>query len=79
MELVREVRSGDLLALVPVTIAFEAIAGGPMEGVEAVGNLRTATAVFAFARGHWTTTGKAVFNLGPAETITHFGGQYERV
>jgi hypothetical protein len=79
MELVRERGTGLLLALVPVTIAFEAIEGGPMEGVEAVGNLRSATAVFTYVRGHWTTAGKAVFNLGPAETITHFAGQYERV
>jgi hypothetical protein len=68
-----------LLALVPVTIAFEAIEGGPMEGVEAVGNLRTATAVFTYTRGHWETAGKAVFNMDPAQTIVHFGSQYEKV
>ena len=79
MELVRERATGVLLALVPVTIAFEAIEGGPMEGVEAVGNLRTATAVFSYIRGHWETAGKAVFNMGPAQTIAHFGGQYERI
>jgi hypothetical protein len=79
MDLVRERGTGLLLALVPVTIAFEAVEGGPMEGVEAVGNLRTATAVFAFDRGHWTTAGKAVFNMSPEQTITHFGEQYERV
>jgi hypothetical protein len=79
MELVRERGTKLLLALVPVTIAFEAIEGGPMEGVEAVGNLRTATAVFTFTRGHWETVGKAVFNMNPAETIAHFGVQYERV
>jgi hypothetical protein len=79
MELVRERGTGLLLALVPVTIAFEAIEGGPMEGVEAVGNLRSATAVFTFVRGHWETTGKAVFNMDPAQTIAHFGGKYERI
>ena len=68
-----------VIALVPVTISFAAIEGGPMEGVEAVGNLRNATAVFSFARGHWTTAGKAVFNLNPDETLTHFKNQYERV
>jgi hypothetical protein len=78
LELVRERGTGALLALVPVTIAFEAIEGGPMEGVEAVGNLRSATAVFTYTRGHWETAGKAVFNMNPAETIAHFGGQYER-
>jgi len=79
MELVRERGAGVLHALVPVTIAFEAVEGGPMEGVEAVSNLRSATAVFTFDRGHWTTAGKAVFNMSPEQTIAHFGGQYERV
>jgi hypothetical protein len=78
-ELARDRHTGQLIALVPVAISFAAIEGGPMEGVEAVGNLRNATAVFAFARGHWTTAGKAVFNLNPDETLTHFKGQYERV
>ena len=50
-----------------------------MEGVEAVGNLRLATAVFTYVRGHWETAGKAVFNMNPAETIAHFAGQYERI
>jgi hypothetical protein len=79
MELVRERETGLLLALAPVTISFEAIEGGPMEGVEAVGNLRSATAVFTYTRGHWATAGKAVFNMDPAQTIAHFGGQYEKV
>jgi hypothetical protein len=79
LELARERRTGDLFALVPVTISFEAIEGGPMEGVEAVGNLRSATAVFTYTHGHWETVGKAVFNLDAAQTIAHFGIQYERV
>jgi hypothetical protein len=79
MDLVRENSTGLLHALVPVTIAFEAIEGGPMEGVEAVGNLRSATAVFTYVRGHWTTVGKAVFNMSPEQAIAHFGGQYERI
>jgi hypothetical protein len=78
LELVRDRGTGLLHALVPVTIAFEAIEGGSMEGVEAVGNLRSATAVFTYVRGHWTTAGRAVFNMDPAQTIAHFGGQYER-
>jgi hypothetical protein len=79
LELARERLTGELFALVPVTVSFEAIEGGPMEGVEAVGNLRLATAVFTYTRGHWETAGKAVFNMDPAQTISHFGGQYERV
>ena len=78
-ELARDRATGQLIALVPVTVSFEAIEGGSMEGVEAVGKLRNATAVFTFARGHWTTAGKAVFNLNPDETLVHFKSQYERV
>lgn len=77
--LVRDVRTGALLGLVPVTISFEAIPDGPMDGVEAVGNLRYATAVFEFRKGHWKTSGRALFNMHPDEAISHFAGQFERV
>jgi hypothetical protein len=75
----RERPTGRLAALVAVTIAFEAIEGGDMEGVAAVGNLRNASAVFFFDAGRWRTTGKAIFNLNPGEAIEHFKGQYERL
>jgi hypothetical protein len=78
-ELAHDRHSRQILALVPVTISFEAIEGGDMEGVAAVGNLRQATAVFVFARGSWHTLGRAVFNLSPAETLEHFKHQYERI
>jgi hypothetical protein len=77
--LAREKNTGQLVALVPVTIEFEAIEGSDMEGLPAVGNLRNASAVFFFERGHWLTAGKAVFNLNPGEVIQHFKNQYERV
>ena len=69
----------NLAALAGVTIQFEAIEGGDMEGVAAVGNLRNASAVFFYHRGQWHTTGKAVFNLNPDEALTHFAAQYERL
>lgn len=75
----RDKATGELLALVPVTIAFEAVAGGDMEGLPAVGNLRCATAVFAFRDREWTTTGRAAFNMDPAETLNHFRHQYEPI
>jgi len=75
----RERETGRLAALVAVTIAFEAIEGGDMEGVEAVGNLRNASAVFFYDGGRWRTIGKAIFNLNPGEAIEHFKGQYERL
>lgn len=79
LELARDRTSGQLLALIPVTIRFEAIEGGDMEGVAAVGNLRNASAVFFFQRGQWLTVGKAVFNMNPDEALEHFKNQYERV
>ena len=79
VELARERKTGQLVALVPVTIQFEAIEGSDMEGLPAVGNLRNASAVFFFQRGQWLTVGRAVFNLNPAEVIEHFRNQYERV
>lgn len=79
VEFARERATGQLAALVGVIIAFEAIEGGDMEGVAAVGNLRVASAVFFFHQGAWHTTGKTIFNLTPEEAISHFGAQYERV
>lgn len=65
--------TGGLLGLVSAEIAFEAIPGGEMEEVEAVGNLRAATAVFHFRDARWTTEGRAVFNHTPEETLKVFG------
>jgi hypothetical protein len=79
VEFARERRTGQLAALVGVTIQFEAIEGGDMEGLPAVANLRDASAVFFFHRGQWHTVGKAIFNMGPTEAIRHFHNQYERV
>jgi hypothetical protein len=79
VEFARERASGQLAALVGVTIRFEAIEGSDMEGLPAVGNLRNASAVFFFHRDRWHTTGKTVFNLNPDEALAHFQHQYERL
>ena len=79
IEFARERASGRLAALVGVTIQFEAVEGGDMEGLPAVGNLRNASAVFFFHRGRWHTLGKTVFNLNPDEALVHFQNQYERL
>ena len=68
---VRERTTGQLQSLVPVTIAFEAEVGGGMEEVEAVGNLRAATAVFLYDGHSWSTEGRVVFNLNPQQTVEH--------
>jgi hypothetical protein len=76
--LARDRHTGAILALAPVLIQFEAIAGSDMEGLPAVHNVRMASAVFhyGYRKGAWQTTGKAVFNLGPTEAIAHFKDQY---
>lgn len=79
VEFVRERQSGQIAALVGVTIQFEAVPGSDMEGLPAVGNLRNASAVFFFHAGHWQTVGKAVFNKNPDEAVEHFKNQYERL
>ncbi len=79
IEWVRDKQSGQILALVGVTISFEAIEGGDMEGVEAVGNLRNASAVFFLQDGQWQTAGRAIFNLNPVEAVEHFKGSHERI
>lgn len=73
----RDRSNGQVRAFVGVTIGFEAIEGGGMEDVEAVGNLRTATAVFRFNSDRWTTDGRTLFNLGPAEAVLHFQHELE--
>lgn len=75
----RDRRSGELRAFVAVTIAFEAIDGGGMEHVEAVGNLRAATAEFRLIDGRWQTEGRAIFNLNPAEAIDYYRENLELV
>ncbi|HVS39776.1 MAG TPA: hypothetical protein VMS17_29735 [Gemmataceae bacterium] len=79
VEFARERATGALAALVGVVVQFEAVEGGDMEGVAAVGNLRNASAVFFFHGGRWRTTGKTVFNLNPDEALARFADQYERL
>jgi hypothetical protein len=75
----RHKQSGELSAFVGVTIGFEAVAGGGMEEVEAVGNLRAATAVFRVEGGSWATDGRAIFNLTPAEAVNFYQENLELV
>ena len=75
----RDRRSGQLVAFLPVTLQFQAVAGSDMDGWAAADRPRDATAVFAWVGGRWTTAGVTVFNLGPAEAIERFRHQYERV
>ena len=77
--LARDRANGELVGLVGVTIGFEAIQGGGMEDVEAVGNLRAATAVFNWNGREWTTQGRAVFNLEPREVVERYRSSLDPV
>jgi len=70
--LARDKANGELIGLAAVTIAFEAIAGGAMEDVEAVGNLRAGTAILTWKGHEWTTAGRAVFNLEPRQVLEQY-------
>ncbi len=75
----REVESGLLTAFAAVEIRFEAVEGGDMEYVEAVGLLRDAAAVFHYQDGNWGTGGRALFNMNPADALERLADQYEAV
>lgn len=73
----RDRDTGQLRALVGMTISFEAEAGGGMEDVEAVCALRAATAVFSFGDGNWSSEGRTIFNMNPEETILRYQHELE--
>lgn len=75
----RDRQSGLLTAFVAVNIRFEAIPGGDMEDVVAVGNVRDGAAVFHFERGNWGTGGRALFNMNPEDALTRLTHQFESV
>lgn len=73
----RDRQTGLLAAFVGVNIRFEAIPGGDMEGVAAVGNIRDGAALFHYERGGWGTGGKTLFNVNPDEALVRFQAQFE--
>jgi hypothetical protein len=79
VRIVRDRRTGELAALVGITVSFEAIPGGGMEDNPNVSNLRDATAVFNYVRGRWITEGRALFNMSPDGAIDRYHDQYEPV
>jgi hypothetical protein len=75
----REVDSGLLTAFVAVEIRFEAVEGGDMEEVEAVGTVRDAAALFHYKDGSWGTGGRALFNMNPADALERLNDQYDPI
>jgi hypothetical protein len=72
--------TGELSALVAVTISLGRFDEAAEEDRgEPPDQLRLATAVFRFDHGHWTTDGRAILNLSPAETIHFYQRELEMV
>lgn len=75
----RDRKTGGLKALVAIEVSFEAIVGGGMEEVEAVSNVRAATAEFLYDGGRWRTDGRVYFNLAPTATVKYLAADLELV
>jgi hypothetical protein len=76
----RDRKTRELSAFVAVSIKFEAIPGGGMEEVEAVGNAKYATAVFHYdPRLLWVPDPQPIFNLNPSEAVRRFESTLEPV
>ncbi|MEN6407369.1 MAG: hypothetical protein ABFC77_12980 [Thermoguttaceae bacterium] len=73
---VRDLATGQLSALVAVTLAAE-------EMDRSIANLseqgQAGTAVFRFDRDHWETDGRAILNLSPAEAVERFHKDFEMI
>jgi hypothetical protein len=76
VEFGRDIQNGMLTAFVAVNLSFEAIEGGDMEDVEAVGLMRDAAALFHFQAGAWGTGGRALFNMNPQDALMRLQDQY---
>jgi hypothetical protein len=63
--------------LAGVNISFEAAAGGDMEDVAAVSMIRDASAVFHRTPSGWQTSGRALFNMNPAEAQQKLNASYQ--
>jgi hypothetical protein len=75
----RDRESGLLTAFVAVNVRFEAVEGGDMEGVAAVGTIREAAAVFHYRNGLWGTGGRALFNMTPQDAVRQLTGQFDPI
>ena len=75
----RDRQNGQLKALVAIEVSFEAIDGGGMEEVEAVSNVRSATAEFLYDSTRWYTQGRVYFNLAPNAAVKYLSNDLEMV
>lgn len=71
--------AGDWLALVPVVVQFEPIAGEVLEDVPQAREPRAVVAVFRWSLRSWHSDGRAIFNLTPLQLIDRSAGSWVRV
>ena len=71
--------SGQLSALVAVTIAMDAVDGPLLLPDSLSGDLLDATAVFHFDGKRWDTEGRVIFNLTPTQAIHFYQQDLEMV
>jgi hypothetical protein len=75
--LLRDRATGQISLLVSVNLSFEAIEGGDMEDVKAVSLIRDACAVFQLTPSGWEASGRALFNMNPAEAVQKLDSSYQ--
>ena len=75
--LLRDRATGQISLLVSVNLSFEAIEGGDMEDVKAVGLVRDACAVFQLTPNGWEASGRALFNMNPTEAVRKLESSYQ--
>jgi hypothetical protein len=75
----RDRKTGLITAFAGINVRFEAIEGGEMEDVAAVGTVRDAVALFHYQSGKWGTGGRALFNMNPEDAVARLVGQYDRL
>lgn len=75
--LLRDRTTGQISLLVSVNLSFEAIEGGDMEDVKAVSLIRDACAVFQLTPYGWEASGRALFNMNPAEAVQKLDSSYQ--
>jgi hypothetical protein len=74
---VRRRSTGEISALVAISIAADDSRIRSVTGGDAIGNLQLGTAIFRWDHDHWVTDGRAILNLGPADTIRRFQRDYQ--
>ena len=74
--LLKDRHTSEICLLAGINVSFEAIEGGDMENVAAVSMLRDACAVFQLTASGWGTSGRALFNMNPAEAAEKLSDSY---